>query len=371
MTTAIHPHLGILVNYNSHSFPPFSEKGFFKILSIQGKKLGIEVTVFSPFTIQWHRNKVIGFRYSKKSNSWIKGIYSIPSLLYDRIFFTSKEQVQRFHAAIHRLKEDHQSTLLGRGLPGKWKVYNMYKDVESLHPFIPETVLYKNDQKWQKKLLKNGSLFFKPVSGSHGRGVVKVSFVKDRLDVKGRTAYNQMFSKTFRSFRSCDSWLKKFIGQREYIYQPYLELCTPSNIPFDLRVLVQKNGKGLWEETGRAIRIGKTGGLTSNLHGGGSATDANRFIRKSYSKVQMEDINEQITTINNHLPQVLEEKYGPLLELGIDVGIDQQGKVWIIEANSKPGRRSFQLSNNGMVHKNALLAPIRYTNYIVRTMEGV
>lgn len=371
MTTAIHPHLGILVNYRSHSFPPFSEKGFFKILSVQGKKLGIEVTVFSPFTILWHRNKVIGFRYDMKKKSWVKGIYPIPSLLYDRIFFTSKEQVQRFYDAIHRLKEEHQSMLLGRGLPGKWKVYNMYKDVESLTPFIPETVHYNNEQKWNKKLLKYGSLFFKPASGSHGRGVVKVTFLKDRIDVKGRTAYNQLFSKTFRSFFSCDSWLKKFIGQRNYIYQPYLDLSTTTNTPFDLRVLVQKNGKGIWEETGRAIRIGKNGGLTSNLHGGGSATDANKFLHQYYSKEQTELIDQQIITINNHLPQVLEEKYGPLLELGIDVGIDQQGRVWIIEANSKPGRRSFQLLNNRNVHKNALLAPIRYTNYVVRTMEGV
>jgi glutathione synthase/RimK-type ligase-like ATP-grasp enzyme len=370
MSPRIDPHLGILVSYNSYSIPPFSEKSFFKILSIQGKKLGIDVTVFSPFTILWHKNMVLGYRYKMNRKTWIKGLYPIPPLLYDRIFFSSKEQVQRFYDVIQRLEEDYQSKLLGRGLPGKWKVYNMYKDVKGLGPFIPETIQFNTDEKWNKKILNYGSLFFKPVSGSHGRGVVKISYLKDRLDVKGRTSFNQLFSKTFHSFRSCDSWLKRFIGERNYIYQPYLELSTPTDIPFDLRVLVQKNGKGAWEETGRAIRIGRIGGLTSNLHGGGSATDADKFLRQAYSKEQVEEINKQIMTINSELPEVLEEKYGPLIELGIDVGIDRQGRVWIIEANSKPGRRSFQLTNHG-VHKNALLAPIRYTNYIVRTMEGV
>lgn len=32
---------------------------------------------------------------------------------------------------------------------------------------------------------------------------------------------------------------------------------------------------------------------------------------------------------------------GPLGELGLDIGVDYQQKVWLFEANSKPGRHIF------------------------------
>jgi glutathione synthase/RimK-type ligase-like ATP-grasp enzyme len=366
----IHPHLGILVSYNSYSTPPFSEKGFFKCLTIYGEKLGIDVTVFSPTGILWSQNKIIGYRYHTKTKTWKKGIYSIPSLLYDRIFCSSKGQLQRLNPPIQRLVKENKTMLLGRGLPGKWKVYHMYKDVESLQTFLPETMNFSLNKSWKAKLIQYQSLFFKPASGSHGKGVIKATISSSAVNVQGRTFSNQLFSKNFRTYGSFELWLQKFIGGRSYIIQPYLHLNTKNGIPFDIRILVQKNQYGQWEETGRVVRTGKQMGLTSNLHGGGTAVEANAFLNQHFSKQQVNDINQQLTSISSELPQSLEDKHGPLIELGIDIGIDRQGKVWILEANSKPGRKSFHLAKNRKVHLNAILAPLRYTNYVVSHYGG-
>ncbi|WP_374701241.1 YheC/YheD family protein [Thalassobacillus sp. C254] len=35
----------------------------------------------------------------------------------------------------------------------------------------------------------------------------------------------------------------------------------------------------------------------------------------------------------------IEESYGRFGEMGIDIGIDQGGNLWIIECNAKPGKK--------------------------------
>lgn len=368
----IQPHLGILVGYSMHRNPPFGEKGFFKILTVYGKKLGIDVTVFSPGAVVWDKQKVLGYRYDLQQNTWVQGLFPIPNLLYDRIFYSTKEQLQRFHLPIQRLLEDQNAILLGRGLPGKWKVYQMCKENEILKEFFPETIAYQlnNQSEWRKKLLKYGSLFFKPATGSHGRGVFKLKQTSDGFHIQGRTQANQLFTKEFRTIHACQLWIKGFVAQRTYIIQPYLELMSKEQTPFDIRILIQKNEQGKWAETGRAIRVGQKSSITSNLHGGGTAVDADLFLKKNFSTTTLEQIEEQIKKILIQLPIQLEKKHGPLIELGIDLGIDLNGRVWILEANSKPGRKSFQITHNRKAHLNALLAPVRYTHYLVSHNEG-
>lgn len=361
----IYPHLGILVSYNYHLDPPFSEKAFFKILSLYGQKEGITVTVFSLEGVHWYKDRITGYRYSPQKDHWIKGSYPIPSIIYDRIFYFSKGQLQRFHSYIYRLIKEKNVVFLGRGLPGKWKVYEMCKDNEHLVPFLPETIKLDSTSVWKKKLDAYPSLFFKPVSGTHGKRVFKMTKRKEGIYIEGRSATNQLFSKYFFSLEACEAWLRKITHRHSYIFQPYLLLNTKSHIPFDVRILVQKSDHGQWEETGRVVRMGKKKGLTSNLHGGGTAVEANLFLQQHYSKKQLDELYPQLQTITSHLPTQLEKKHGPLLELGIDVGIDDKGKAWILEANSKPGRRSFRITENKKVMRNSLLAPIRYAKYVV------
>lgn len=358
-------HLGIICHYHHHLFPPFMEKNFFKILTLYGLKKGIKVTVFSLDDIIWTRNKVIGYRYFPKRGGWLLGEYPIPTLIYDRVFYFNHEQLKRCRRNIRRLIEEKQVIFLGRGLPGKWKVYQMCQDNPQLVPFLPETIKVSLTTNWKKKLGEHQALFFKPAVGSHGKRVFKLSKTPRGLEITGRTATNQIFNLCFATEKACSTWLGQVALKKNYIMQPYLTLNTKANTPFDIRILVQKNKEGQWEETGRVVRIGKKHGLTSNLHGGGTAVETNHFLAKHFSPEQLEEINRQLDIIIEELPKQLEEKHGALVELGIDVGIDQQGKAWLLEANSKPGRRSFQLIKNKSVIKKSLLAPLDYAEYVL------
>lgn len=358
-------HLGIICHYNQKMFPPFLEKNFFKILTLYGLKKGIKVTVFSLDDVIWSKNKVIGYRYFPKQGMWLFGEYPLPTVIYDRIFYHNHEQLKRGRQSIKRLIEEKQVMFLGRGLPGKWKVYQMCQDNPQLTPFLPETTRVNLATDWKRKLREHQALFFKPIAGSHGKRVFKLSKTARGWEVIGRTATNQLFTLCFPSEKACSAWLSQVALKKNYIVQPYLRLNTKANTPFDIRILVQKNREGKWEETGRVVRIGKKHGLTSNLHGGGTAVETNHFLAKHYAPEQIEEINRQLAIIVEELPKQLEGKHGALVELGIDVGIDPQGKAWLLEANSKPGRRSFQLIKNKSVTRKSILAPLDYADYLL------
>ncbi|EGL82569.1 hypothetical protein CathTA2_1931 [Caldalkalibacillus thermarum TA2.A1] len=366
-----HPHLGILVEFCLASDPPFPEKKFFQHLTQHANTLGIQVTVFSPHSINWTKGIISGYRYNESKAKWVQGTYPLPSLIYDRIFYHSRQHIRKVAPVIKRLQQEYGVLLLGKGLPGKWKVYHMLIDDGILSSFLPETLLFRPGTQWRKKLVEHKALFFKPSSGTHGKGVLKVTLAGKRIAVQGRTWHNHLLQIDFSSFSACETWLKKYVRQRQYIIQPYLELTTPDAIPFDMRILLQKNGTGQWTVTGSVIRTGPKGKLTSNLHGGGTAVEANRFLNKYYRPEQIESIFDQLNLLVGRLPHHLEKKHGPLFELGLDVGIDRTGKVWLLEVNSKPGRRSFQLSRDYQALSNAIYAPAKYANYVFHALKGV
>lgn len=367
-----HPHLGIAVEYNNYSQPPFAEKGFFKYISLYGQKLNMCVTVFSPRYVRWEKNKVLGYQYDSKKHRWVRDLYSVPNLIYDRIFYKNKSHLNTVSPLLQRLVRQYDAHMLGKGLPGKWKVYTMLKNVKGLKPFLPDTRLFQaHDTDWKEVLSHYQTIFLKPTSGMHGKGVIKMSLLSKQIIAEGRSFRNKIFKKRFNTFHSCHKWLKQYINQRSFIIQPYLSLSTHDDIPFDVRILVQKNEHGEWNETGKVVRIGKRNGLTSNLHGGGTAKDADTFITAQFSKNIQQHIYEQIDQMTRVLPQALEALHAPLFELGIDIGIEPNGKVWLLEVNSKPGRRSFSLTENQQTLLKAISAPALYAHYVSQVTKGV
>ncbi|GAA0376372.1 YheC/YheD family protein [Bacillus horti] len=364
-------HLGILVRYQSTTkHPPFIEQSYFKNLSIYGEKTGVTVTVFSPLFMDWKAKKVQGYRYNQKKKIWEKGDYPVPHILYDRIAYSNRSQIRMHHAAITRLVQNRNISLLGRGLPGKWNVYNMVKDIPEIKSFLPETILYQPDLNWEAKLQEHTSIFFKPASGSNGKGVFRVWTVNQQVLIQGRNKANKVFQRTFPSVKKANEWIKSFMSSRSYIIQPYLQLDSTEGHPFDLRILLQKDEHGQWRETGRAARIGQKFTLTSNIKGGGTALEANYLLNQFFAPTQVKQINQDISTILKHVPKNLEERHGQLIELGVDLGVDRSGHVWILEVNSKPGRESLKLSKNLKAYQASIQSPINYACFIASQSGG-
>ncbi len=50
---------------------------------------------------------------------------------------------------------------------------------------------------------------------------------------------------------------------------------------------------------------------------------------------------DDLETMAQAVPLVLESNHGPLFELGLDICLTKDGKVWLLDVNSKPGKHAF------------------------------
>lgn len=358
--------LGIMALFKGEE-ASFKEKGYYKMLTLAGRRLGIRVFVFSPRSIDFENREVVGFEFDQ--NRWIKKNFPLPQFVYDRCFMGNAYRT-RYKPFIVKLQEDPKVTFLGHGLSGKWQVYQTLRQDEQLSRWLPETHLYSL-QKVHSLLSSGQDVIVKPASGTHGLSVIRITKHTDHsYEVLGRNHTNQIIHKRLNSRANFQRFLTSFTANRSYIVQPYLTLHTPNGIPYDIRVLVQKNGYGEWETTGKAVRLGEKNGITSNLHGGGRAVSLSTFLSEHFGSKSQKLIEQEIDTVINLLPPFLESSHGRLVELGIDIGIDLSGNIWIIEVNSRPGRTVFRQIDDRTARIRSLTQPVKYAEYLMNERVG-
>lgn len=343
----------------------FIDKGYYKKLTLFGRKQGIRVFVFSPRQVDFSSRMVKGFEY--RNGAWQSDTFPLPALIYDRCFVGPA--YRHYKPYVEKLQNDRNITFLGHGLSGKWQVHQMLSKSSQLAPFLPPTEILTYGT-LQETLEKYGAAIIKPMAGTHGIGVVRIKEIRDGYEASGRNRDNQPFRRVLRTRDGLKSFVSSFTAGRKFLVQPYLELHTSDGIPFDVRVLVQKNGQGKWEITGKAVRLGDKRSITSNLHGGGKAVSLAEFLSKHFKPALKTRIDQQITRLANDLPPFLEESHGRLVELGIDVGIDIAGNVWIIEVNSRPGRTVFSMIDDPIARLHSVTQPVRYAHYLMKERVG-
>ncbi len=357
--------LGITVCYLlNNKRPPFLETKYFYQLSQEGKKKNLQIIIFSPMDVNWKTRTVLGWQVGSIQR-FEKVIRPLPTLIYDRCYYRNRHHYLKYKPYVTRLLNDPQIRFLGRPLQGKYQTYQLLKQCTSIHSYLPETVRYQSKNSILQMLGKYKTICMKPNGGSHGRGVIKLSHENGHFFVHGRNHDNRNFHVHLINENQFERWIQHFVKDTRYIIQPYLELTTPQGYPFDIRILIQKNEHFAWTLTGAAVRVGPSHTITSNLHGGGKAYPLDPFLEKHFT-ASVQKIKKGIQTIISHVPSFIEQNHGPLVELGLDIGIDRQANPWLLEVNSKPGRSVFLQMGAQQVHHLAIQLPILYSQALLR-----
>lgn len=372
--TAMKPYLGIMVTELNQS-PPFASSAFYKHLILRGAEEGIEVFVFSPNRIDWQQRTVTGYHYDPEKKEWVKKLLPLPSLIYDRCFFKGRASFKRYQSVVNKLRAEPGHQFLGYGLRGKWDVQQMLRKDAGLRAFLPETRKLLNERILRICLEDKADVFLKPEGGSQGKGTLHIHKEPSETSgfiyiLNGRDSRNQPVMQQFDNLEPLWQWLRSWIRNRPYLIQEYLSLHTSTGKSFDVRSLVQKNGQGRWQTTGMAVRCGKPGSITSNLHGGGTAAEIDEFLNLEFGADKAKQIKHVIGDLSQRIPPLLESHHGRLVELGIDLGIDRNSRVWILEVNSKPGRSIFARMQDQNARALSIVNPIRYAKYLWFGMES-
>ncbi|MFK4302591.1 MULTISPECIES: YheC/YheD family protein [unclassified Paenibacillus] len=201
------------------------------------------------------------------------------------------------------------------------------------HPYtavyIPETCLYSEDQ-LRMMLRRQAFVFIKPVKGGGGIGVMRVA--------RGRREYTcTRMERTYRfsSFGELAVGIGKLRLQRPYLIQQGILLATIQGRPVDYRVKVVKVGQK-WVFRSVVARHARPGLVITNLCKGGTLMKGMDALRKIYPRQVATRKRREIVNLTQRCIPVLEKRFPGIGQLGFDYGLDPNGRIWILEVNTRP-----------------------------------
>lgn len=352
------------------SDPPFNDAAFYSLLIRHAERLGMAAAVFTPDSLSDDSSYIEGYIVGSDGKSWRRQCLPLPDLVYDRFFSADSAQLTGYRSVLDRLGQKKKPLILGNRLMGKWGVYRSLASERRLRPHLPETVRWRTPADLLRWLDDKGKIIAKPDRGTQGKGIVVIHRLPSGgYEAAGRNNSNRSFNRSLPTDKALISWMQTFLD-RSYLLQSHLDLECSSGEVFDIRSLMQKNGKGVWTETGMAVRKGSAGSVTSNLHGGGSAEPVATFLEQEFGEDRSSNLMNSLKTLSMLIARILENHFGRLAELGIDFGVDRQGKLWIIEVNSKPGRAVFLSTKDKRARWLSLNNPMAYARYLLDRKEG-
>ncbi|MFN7249566.1 MAG: YheC/YheD family protein [Anaerobacillus sp.] len=314
--------------------------------------IGGVILAFSNEGIDIEKRTIIGYVFNHTEKKWIKGVYPYPLAIFRRSSLSNEWKW-------------HFQSLLGNKIFNsakfdKWEMYKWLNVFPELSDFLPDTVLYSSPVDIGEFLEKYQAAYIKPIKGMQGKKVTKIeketTIIKVQSIVDGEKEEYQ-----FHSQEEANSFLKKSFIPEKFIVQQPLNLKLTNDVIVDFRVIVVKDQTGEWKVYGVVGRNGVIGNIVSNRHRGGKVEIA---------KTTLTRIFEDEKVVNHYLSKLGEvainaavaiERCGMHFgKLGIDLGIDSQGNVWLIEINHR-NPNDFVASfagNKGLVNK------IRYANML-------
>ncbi len=332
------PTLGILLQniYKNHTQEPFGEMtSFLKEIALVSKSKGTLSYAFTLEDIDLQNSSIKGWLL--KGNRWEQNKLPIPDVIYNRI--SSRKFEFKHQESIQQLKSKNYSHFFNDHFLNKWQVYDLLKNT-SVQSILPNTKLYKNHTTIKEMLNKYPTSYLKPTNGSLGRGIIKVQKRGAEYFVR-LSKINGPLSLNYNSFAQMVKQLTPRLKSEPYIIQEGIDLITIKNRPVDFRILVQKNETGNWAITSMVARVADEQQFVSNLARGGTQSKVMHAIHLSNLNNRQKVSPDYFTNYSLAIAKQIEaSSNGSFAELGIDLGLDVNGKLWLLEVNAKPSKNN-------------------------------
>jgi hypothetical protein len=222
-----------------------------------------------------------------------------------------------------------RKTAGGRQLSDKMAKTAALLSNPGIAPHIPPTRLYSLDN-LKSMLEQHGMVVIKPVRGTGGIGVIKIT-----RSGSGYSYKNGSQTRSVATLQSLHRAVKPLQKGRAYMIQKGIHLATVGGRPIDYRVKYVKNGSR-WEIRAMVGRVARAGLFVTNLCRGGSQLTAAQGISRSLSPGLVESKKREMRHLTQISTAALEARFPGVGRLGFDYGLDKSGKIWIFEVNTAP-----------------------------------
>lgn len=128
---------------------------------------------------------------------------------------------------------------------------------------------------------------------------------------------------------------KRLHPRKKYLVQQGIEFATYRRRPFDVRLVLQKP-LNRWLVTLMTAKVApRKNSFVTNIAKGGKDHHVLKTLRGIDQRLNTLETLRELVDVSHQIVQVLNSRF-PLQIVGLDMGIDKRGKIWFIEANTKP-----------------------------------
>lgn len=239
------------------------------------------------------------------------------------------------------LKEGDIVKVFGPRYPGsKWNKHLILWKDPALRPYLPETFPL-NESNFLVLLRKYPAVFVKPTFGTGGKGIIKATRLGSKCMVQIAAQKTELpLNRVYRFIK------KRTFGAR-CIVQQSIDLACIDGKPIDFRILLLKP-ESQWQVMGIMGKVAvKNQIVTNHCRGGSSILFKEAMIRSlSLEEQACEDLAKDMENLGIHIASALQMKYKRINQLGLDIAVDKQQKLWFIEANTRPQYQLFREHEN-------------------------
>lgn len=300
----------------------------------------------------------------KKNSMWTPVTLPIPKVIYDQ-----NHELDCRSDCIQLRNNLRIDYIIINSIAKLSKMETM--DALSKNPFlidhIPKTISLNSIQNVKDSLEKFPKVYLKPNSLSKGKGIFCISKnLNSSYTVKYRTESTNHIG-SLQTIENLNQLLDKYmnIGQG-YIIQEDIKKASFRNCSFDIRILFQKDYSATWIQSGVVARIGAYNSIITSPKSGGTVEELSVVLKEVFNEniSDKDGLYDKLIKIGKEICITIESEFGDCVELGLDLAIDEQKKIWIIEVNAKPLNVSLKRLNNSKLVVDFNRHPIEYSIYL-------
>jgi uncharacterized circularly permuted ATP-grasp superfamily protein len=213
----------------------------------------------------------------------------------------------------------------------KWKLHRFYVKNPQIANYLPPTAVF-HPSSLSTFMEKYHTVYIKPNTQHTGNGVIKAwKSAQGYQFVRVRGKVNQS-----HSLQDLHGRIRKMSPKRMFIIQKAVDLARIGGRPFDIRVMMMRDGKRKWQYAGMVAKVAGQASIISNvLRGRGYATTVEDALTRSLQLGNTENarIKKELLQLSRKIIHYSDKYPFYSFQSGIDLAVDKMGKIWIIEVN--------------------------------------
>ncbi|RAV14176.1 YheC/YheD family protein [Paenibacillus contaminans] len=216
-------------------------------------------------------------------------------------------------------------------MQSKWVKTKWLLTSPNMRKYIPQTLLFSRSS-LSSMLLQYSTVYFKPTGGTGGFNIFRITKLENGYQIQHNSVKTR-----YATFDALYGQLLKRAKARSYLLQKGIKLAATNGRPFDIRVMVQKTNKGVWESTALFTKIGVPGKVATNYNQGGEVSYFRQTLSGAgFGKADIDRIEAELRRLGKSVGRLFDRHKQGFRELGLDVALDSSGRAWILEVNTRP-----------------------------------